>query len=293
MNNSNKIKVLVTGSTGFVGASVVECLVERGYDVTATGRKTKNWTPSVVLDRFVPCDILGDDLSKLGIADVVVHLAAQQPRPNLTLDDYYQTNLQTVARLMSFAKKTFIYTSTCAVSSQKGSEKPASYYGLSKLMAEKLIDINTSACRDRNAIIFRLPSVVGKNHHGGILHEIVSSANIDEQIELYSNGQRYRNLLHIDSLSNAIERGIVKSSTLNKVETFNLGSSNSMTLECLAKYVVRLMGSKSRIVLSEKKSPSDMDVFMESTEAASKLGVLPLSLQETVNLYLSQLGYKF
>ena len=74
------MKVIVTGSTGFIGRHVVPALVRRGHSVTAVARKAERvsdlrWPQTV---RFVPCDLHQPDLdvrSVLGPADAVTHLA--------------------------------------------------------------------------------------------------------------------------------------------------------------------------------------------------------------------------
>ncbi len=285
--------ILVTGATGFIGSRVVEHLVDRGYNnVVATGRQPKEWTPDVVLERLVRCDLIQDDLSVLEPADVVVHLAAQQPSPKAHWADYYLANVETVDRLLPLAKRVFIYTSTSSVDGPEGPDYPVTHYGLSKLMGERLIKINTENRQGLSAIIFRLPSVIGVNHHGGILHEIRLSAMRGEKVELFSKGYRYRNLLHVDSLAEAIELALCLRSVLNKFERFELGSSNSVRLIDIANLLIRLIGSPSKVVPIDKVSPNDIDIFMETAKAISKLGFSPLSVQESVRRYLGQLGYE-
>jgi dTDP-6-deoxy-L-talose 4-dehydrogenase (NAD+) len=74
------VNVLVTGATGFLGQHVVQRLLERGHEVTATARHVRkaNNFPSSSNVRFVVCDleqIPGDPSGLFAHPDAVVHLA--------------------------------------------------------------------------------------------------------------------------------------------------------------------------------------------------------------------------
>lgn len=71
--------VLVIGATGFIGRHVVTCLLQKGHQVTAVGRRSErlsevSWGGSV---HFVACDIHdpSTDIQTFGHADALIHLA--------------------------------------------------------------------------------------------------------------------------------------------------------------------------------------------------------------------------
>ena len=65
-------RILVTGSTGFVGSNVVEKLVKKKYEVIAHGRTVKPWTPKCVTDRLIEIDF-DKEKYELGEFDAVVN----------------------------------------------------------------------------------------------------------------------------------------------------------------------------------------------------------------------------
>jgi dTDP-6-deoxy-L-talose 4-dehydrogenase (NAD+) len=110
------VKILVTGSTGFVGRHVVQWLVDHGYDdVVATGTsiekaKQFSWFSHV---RFIPCDYFAEDINYyefFGRPDLLIHLA-WKGLPNYMARFHMEENLPVEMRfLRSFAasKKTKI-----------------------------------------------------------------------------------------------------------------------------------------------------------------------------------------
>lgn len=74
------MRILVTGSTGFVGRHTVERLVKSGHDVIATARNPKKaslmpWFNKV---EFIECDLAADFQILLNLApkiDAIIHLA--------------------------------------------------------------------------------------------------------------------------------------------------------------------------------------------------------------------------
>lgn len=71
--------VLVIGATGFIGRHVVTCLLQKGHQVTAVGRRAERlsevtWGDSV---HFVACDIHdpATDIASFGHTDALIHLA--------------------------------------------------------------------------------------------------------------------------------------------------------------------------------------------------------------------------
>ncbi|MBF0300667.1 MAG: NAD(P)-dependent oxidoreductase [Oligoflexia bacterium] len=170
------MKILVTGSTGFIGSHMCEQLALKGHQVLALVRKQKKWeainTSSFSNRRFITpifdsidpegswswIDRLPNDL------DVVVHTAGIVHSHRKS--EFYRTNLTATAILVEKLKKKYSFnhklkfvflSSLSAIPTIK--PEPVGHYGRSKLMAEELIIKNAPSMWDIE--IIRPPIVIG------------------------------------------------------------------------------------------------------------------------------------
>ncbi len=177
----NKLRVLVTGSSGFVGRSLCSELMRQGHFVRGVRRRS---SATISGDQINDCFVI-EDLGpetdwadSLADIDVVVHLAARVHQLNDSsenpLQDYRRINTQgTVHLARSAAKagvKRFIFLSSIKVSgesttAEKGfvetdPAQPMDPYGISKHEAELALN-ELQASTDMQIVILRPPLVYG------------------------------------------------------------------------------------------------------------------------------------
>ena len=147
------LRILLTGATGFVGSHIVEELISNNHTVIAIVRKNSNlkWIKDYPI-QLEYCSLNDEDqLSKLlSTVDVVIHCAGVVRA--LNWEGYYNTNVLGTKNLVQAAIKNknnikkFIYISSQAAMGPSKDEnpklltekeKPVSYYGKSKLLAEQ------------------------------------------------------------------------------------------------------------------------------------------------------------
>ena len=176
MTGLSKKKVLVTGSTGFVGSNVISEFTELGYEVVGVSRSKNISSHSL--------DISGDtDWSNfLQNVDLIVHCAAAVHQMNISediLNKYHQTNVDGTLNLANQAKdivKRFIFLSTIKVNGEETIEEkfcaddnlnPGDPYSISKTKAELgLMKIARSS--EMEVVIIRPPLVYGPNPKGNL-----------------------------------------------------------------------------------------------------------------------------
>ncbi len=140
----NKVKIFITGSTGYLGTKFVD-LYGSKYAICGVAKHDAN----------NPLDLLDvEELTRLYSQfdpDVIIHLAADVGRNTTTSNEIIKTNPSIVQNLISLAKPKqtpFIFTSTEAVYGGKwevgdynesDSLTPRSPYGESKAASEKLL----------------------------------------------------------------------------------------------------------------------------------------------------------
>ena len=149
---SDPIRVLVTGSDGFIGRHLVPYLVRRGYRVVAASRLAATFEDPNIIGAKLP------DLSRpfdweplLKQCDVVIHLAGIAHK--FAVDDLYdRINHQATAELCRAASRcgTKHLVLISSIAAQSGSfstrqlteddpPKPNNAYGRSKLAAERVV----------------------------------------------------------------------------------------------------------------------------------------------------------
>jgi len=119
MSSFSLLKVLVTGSDGFIGRYIARRLEQEGYFVIYGNRRL--WLS--------------------GSADYIVHCAGCKPRPGVTIEDYINGNVNYTRLIINYAEqgdtKKVIYISS------KVAEHPDTYkwpgYSTTKYLAELLL----------------------------------------------------------------------------------------------------------------------------------------------------------
>ena len=168
------MKILVTGSTGFIGRQLCRELQVRDIEFRATSRSAENFT----INDFVSCDLENDpDLSSLlSGCNAVIHLAG---RAHVVKDDsshlYQRANEFVTRRLAEAAKasgvRRFVFISSIKVNGESSPNNapftaldipnPQDSYGRSKLAAENALK---EVCQGSNMdfVIIRPTLVYGK-----------------------------------------------------------------------------------------------------------------------------------
>ena len=144
------MKVLVTGSSGFIGRHLVETLLQAGHDAWGTDVAPP---PERQRQRFIRCDLLDQERMQDVVGTVspaaVVHLAARTDLNGVDADAYAVNTLGTRHLLEAMAKtksvKRCVFTSTQLVHppghAPDNDEEhcPTTQYGASKAAMERLI----------------------------------------------------------------------------------------------------------------------------------------------------------
>ena len=169
----DRLKVLITGATGFIGSHLVDLLLEKQYEIYCLVRKSSDLTwlkdKNITLVNFENLNNNSDFLESL---DYVYHIAGQIA--GKSYDDYYKSNVEFTKKLIELFYdkpnnlKRFLFMSSQTASGPAVSKNsivdenykanPITAYGKSKLEAEKVV---LNYCDKIPVTIIKAPAVYG------------------------------------------------------------------------------------------------------------------------------------
>jgi nucleoside-diphosphate-sugar epimerase len=281
-------RILVTGATGFIGSSLLEKLVnskDEKYELVATGRQIKPWNTKYIDNIFQYGDFTKDLPENLKNFDIICMLASQQPNSIATWNDYYNINCRPIIDITGSSNAAIIYISSTSAISEISTKNPQSLYGFSKYIGENLLRI-----QNNKSISIRFPSVVGKHHYGGIIHDFLKMALNSKNISVYDHGDKYRNFIHVDSCVDLISSCIRKIGLLEK-NYFGIcaGSSDSWRLGDIANYVISKVESSSKLNLADIET-NNRDIFIDNSNAISIFDFEPWKIQRVIDHYIYEMN---
>ena len=240
-----KTKILITGSSGFIGKILLKKLSKK-YKIYLIDKvkqsKKKNFYHINLKDRKK----LNEFFVKNKV-DIIIHLASEIFDTNEKV--IYENNINCATNIIFFAKKfqvkQIIFTSTFSIYEKNydklinENEKPSTLnrYGISKFDIEKKLKL----LKKINVTIFRVPIVIGKSrsHRIGILFELIRKGL---PIFLIDNGNNKIQFVSVDELNTAIEKTI----GIKGFNLFNIGCSKSYSFKENLEYIIKKTNSKSK-----------------------------------------------
>ena len=266
-------KILVTGASGMLGATLVNHL-SQNYDVYATGKSIfkKQFKKYLKFDLSRSCY---KKLFQWSDPDLIVHCAAItdgnfcENNPKKA----YLINSKSISKLIAYSKKKVkiiyistdaVFPSTLSMCNEKDITSPENIYGKSKELAEKELIKS-----DRNYIIIRT-TIVGLNINNkkqGFVEWILNSSKKNKKISLFDDV--LFNPISIWDLSKEIDfviqsglkNGIYHISGSEVISKFNFGISLLNFLNFETKNI-----TKGKIINFTKRAKRSTDQTLDSSK---------------------------
>lgn len=238
------MRILVTGTEGYLGSLLAPSLMERGHEVIGvdTGFYKEGWlfngvdrTPKTLvkdLRRLEPADFEG--------IEAVVHMAelSNDPAGALAPHITYEINHEGSLHIAQLAKqagvKRFVYMSSCSVYGlAEGGEvdeespvNPQTAYGICKTLVER--DVTPMASDDFSPTFLRNATAYGASprmRFDIVLNNLAGWAWTAKEIRMTSDGSPWRPLVHALDIAKAIACTLEAPRELVHGEVFNVGDS--------------------------------------------------------------------
>ena len=261
-------RIVVTGAAGFIGSHLCETLLARGDSVVGIDNLITGDLHNIAHLRALDFEFIRHDVTQYidvdGPVDYVLHWAS--PASPI---DYLELPIQTLKvgslgthNALGLAKKkgaTFVLASTSEVYGDplEHPQKetywghvnpigPRGVYDEAKRFAEA-ITLAYHRTHGVNTKIVRIFNTYGPRmrlRDGRAVPAFVSQALANEDVTIFGDGTQTRSFCYINDLV----RGIISLMDAKTNEPVNIGNPHEVTIEEIAKTIITLVGSTSKLV---------------------------------------------
>ncbi len=298
------MKILVTGSAGFIGYHLSQSLLADGHDIVGYDNFNDYYSVKLKRDRtaellrhtgfeIVEADLTDyeklDDCFKANNFDLVCNLAAQAGvRYSITNPFVYQkANLESFLNILEVCRHNevgrLVYASSSSVyggnkklpfSEKDRVDSPISLYAATK-KSNELMAHTYSHLYDLQTVGLRFFTVYGPWGRPDMAMWLFAKAMLDGvPIKVFNNGKMQRDFTFVDDIVTGI-KGSLFSDCLDKYEIFNLGNHQSENLMDMINMIALELGVEPKMEMLPMQPGDVASTFADIDAARSKLGYEP------------------
>ncbi len=239
------MRVLVTGTDGYIGVLLASLLIEQGCDVIGvdTGFYRDGWLEAGSPLYRPPCitkdtrHIAEDDLKDF---EAVVHLAELsndplgQYSPAITFDINHRGTVSLAGKCKRAGIRRFVYTSSCSVyglgsdapRTEESETDPQTAYAQCKVFVER--DVSRMADDSFSPTFLRNATAYGfspRMRFDLVLNNLAGLAWTTKKIAMISDGTPWRPLVHVSDICQAVLCTLAAPREVVHSQIFNVGDT--------------------------------------------------------------------
>lgn len=283
-------KILVTGSSGFIGSALVNKLQNSGYEVTKISSKNGDITLAKTFSSY--------DLSGY---KHVYHLAARTYVPDSwkSPSEFNRTNVLGTSNVLDLCQKfnvrmTYVSAYVYGIPDRlpvKESDpvNPNNPYALSKFLAEKLCEFYANYY-DLDITVIRPFNVYGPGQRSHFLIPAVITQLEHDRIEVQDTKAK-RDYIYIDDVVLALCKSMKAPSGFN---IYNIGSGHSLSVSDVINNILESAGKNLPVHCNEKTRRNELpDVYASIEKAKNELDWTPtIPFQDGIKRILNVIKYE-
>ncbi len=233
------MKILITGSQGFIGKNIEIFLKQKNYQILKFDRNDKIKK------------LYGNILK----SDLILHFAGENRPSNPKL--FYKNNTELTDQICKFLIKKKLKTKIIFTSTSKISNK--SLYAITKKQSEQVL-IKYSKITNAKVSILRFPNVFGKwskPNYNSVVATFAYNISRGKKIKIFNKNEKI-NLLYIDDAMNQIYR-LIK--TRRNILYPKITKVSTIKVSNIAKKLINFQSQISEIYISNIRKPIDRNLY--------------------------------
>ena len=285
-------RVLITGSSGFIGNALVDHLAGIGHDVIALYRRNPPRRAAVGRVTAIRRDI-ADGLDELPAVDCIIHAAADTHlNPELTARDYVRSNVLGTCNVADYAKQAascpwVLHLSTITVYGridgpvldEATPSVAPNLYGQTKRLAEEVLAESDGGFA---SLSVRLPGVVGPGYTTPWIGQVLDSCLTDRPVEIHNPDAPFNNIVDTEEIARLFDH-LLRRGGIAGHDTVNLGATEPLSVRRAVDLVRTLADSRSDIVARASAAAS---FLIDTTKVQTRYGFKPAPTADIITRFV-------
>lgn len=282
-------KILITGGAGYLGSTLSEYLLDKGYSVTVLDNLLYKQLSLLHLFKkdnfkFILGDVRDNNLliKLVETHDIIIPLAAIvgmpacKANPQLAIDVNFK-QIETIVKVLRKTQKLIIpntnsqYGSSDSIITEESPFKPLSLYAETKCNAEDIV------LKSGNGVVLRLATVFGVSprlRQDLLVNDFVYKSLVDGYLVLFEAHFK-RNYIHVQDIARTFDF-IINNYDNCTGQAFNVGLSTANLSKLELAYKIKEHIPNLVIKQDDFKEDFDKRNYIVSNEKIEKLGWKPM-----------------